>query len=458
MASTDLTADITRPRNTPISRRRMIKVSGAAVAASSAFSMPYVISRSAAQAEPLTFWQFYSEGAVGTQAQWFETMVEAWNAENETQVRLEFIPPPSEDYYTKLSTAFAAGEGPDIFLLSPSDFLRYANNDALQDLTPFLEEEARTDFYEGVMTTRIVDGKILALPMEVEPIALYYSVQAFQEVGLTEADIPQTWDQLLEVGERLTTGDRYGLLFETRPGGYQVFMWYPWMWMGGGDVTTPDGLQSNFNHPGTVQGLRFWQETIEREIAPREALGPGSGDVIANLVAGYCAIQNTGIWSIAALRENAPDFEYGVFKLPVPPDGTYTTDAGGWAFAANARGQNPEAAAQFIIWAIGSMQDDSVQRVVDWCTEAKSDMPPRQSVLERATEAGAYAEGTLRTFAEEILPGARGEPRTPPEVWQLITDAIQSCQLGGADPAQQAEETSQQIEEYLATYEGARIL
>lgn len=457
MASTVTNGKI-RQDQTVLSRRRMLKVGGAAVAASSAFSMPYVFSRSAAQSEPLTFWQFYSEGAVGTQAQWFATMVDTWNAENETPVRLEFIPPPSEDYYTKLSTAFAAGEGPDIFLLSPSDFLRYANNDALQDLTPFLEEDAKADFYEGVMTTRIVDGKILALPMEVEPIALYYSVPAFQDAGLTEADIPQTWDQLLEVGERLTTGDRYGLLLETRPGGYQVFMWYPWMWMGGGDVTTPDGRQSNFNHPGTVQGLRFWQETIEREIAPRESLGPGSGDVIANLAAGYCAIQNTGIWSIAALRENAPDFEYGVFRLPVPPDGTYTTDAGGWAFAANAEGKNPDAAAQFIVWAIGSMQDDSVQRVVDWCTEAKSDMPPRQSVLEQATAAGAYAEGTLRTFAEEILPGARGEPRTPPEVWQLITDAIQSCQLGGADPARQAEETSQQIEEYLATYEGARIL
>ncbi|MBA3275035.1 MAG: extracellular solute-binding protein, partial [Chloroflexia bacterium] len=215
---------------------------------------------------------------------------------------------------------------------------------------------------------------------------------------------------------------------------------------------------SNFNHPGTVQALELWQRVVNQDIAPREALGGGSGDVTANLAAGYCAIQNVGIWAVAGLREDAPDFEYGVFKLPVPSGGTYTTDAGGWAFVANATGKNPEAAAQFVTWALGSMRDDSIQRVVSWCTEAKSDMPPRQSVLELATEQGAYGSGALKTFAEEILPGARGEPRTPPEVWQMVTDAVQACQLNGEDPRQVAERTHEQIETFLASYEGARIL
>ena len=97
-----------------------------------------------------------------------------------------------------------------------------------------------------------------------------------------------------------------------------------------------------------------------------------------NLSTGYCAMQNVGIWAISALQENAPDFEYGIFKLPIPEGGTYTTDLGGWAFVANSQGQNPEAAAQFCVWALGSMSEDSIQRGVDWCTEAKSDMAPRQ--------------------------------------------------------------------------------
>ncbi|MBA2468950.1 MAG: extracellular solute-binding protein, partial [Chloroflexia bacterium] len=276
---------VSRKFQSHVSRRTLLKTGGAFTAASSVFSMPYVVSRSAAQSEPMVFWQFYSGGDNSAQAAWFEEMAQAWNDENEIKVQLEYIPGSSEDYYTKLSTAFAAGQSPDIFLLSPSDFLRYANNNTLQDLTPFLEPEAQADFYPDIMATRMVNDQILGLPMEVEPVAMFYSVKAFEEAGLSEADIPQTWEELIDVAEKLSTSDQYGLQFETRPGGYQVFMWYPWMWMGGGDTVTADGLGSNFNHPGTVQALELWQRVVNQDIAPREALGGGSGDVTANLAA-----------------------------------------------------------------------------------------------------------------------------------------------------------------------------
>lgn len=442
-----------------ITRRKLVQTGGALALAGGAMSLPTILRRSSAQSEPLTFWQFYSPGGtVGPQDQWFQTLVKAWNDTNEVQIRLEFVPTPAENYYQKVATAFAGGAGPDIFILSPSDFLRYANGNALVDLTPYMDAAAQADFYEGVMRSRMVDGKIYALPMEVEPQAIYYDIDAFEEAGLSDADIPQTWEQLLSVAEQLTTEDRYGILFETNPGPYQVFMWSPFMWMGGGDIFTPDGKHSSFNHAGTVQALKFWQDAINSGVAPRSALGGSSGDAAANLGVRYCAMQNVGIWAIAQLNNNAPDLNYGLFKMPLPPGGTYTTNTGGWAFVANAQGKNPEVAAQFVVWAIGSMSDDSIQRVVDWCTVAKSDMPPRQSVLEKAQAAGAYAEGPLQVFAEQILPGARGESRTPPELVQLTTDAIQACQLNGADPQQTADETHQKIEAFFASYTGAPIL
>ena len=76
---------------------------------------------------------------------------------------------------------------------------------------------------------------------------------------------------------------------------------------------------------------------------------------------------NTGIWAIANLREGAPDFKYGVFKLPTPPGGKYLTIGGGWAFVANAKGANPKAAGEFCAWALGSMKpelDRSHRRLV----------------------------------------------------------------------------------------------
>ncbi len=444
------------------SRRGLVKAGGALAVASSAFSMPYVFTRSAAQSEPLVFWEFYSggndEGEIDPRAQWFRDTVKAWNDQNETKIELQDIPGSSEEYYTKLSTAFAAGEGPDLFLLSPSDWLRYQNSNTLLDLTPFMERAAIEDFLPGVLATRMEGDRIYGLPMEVEPLAMYYSVRAFEEAGLSEADVPQTWEQLLDVGEKLSSGDRFGLLFETKPGGYQVFTWYPFMWMGGGDVVTEDGRHSNFNHPGTVQALQLWRDATEREIAPREILGGGAWNLSANLAEGFTAIQQCGIWGVAGLREEAPDFEYGVFKLPVPAGGTYATDAGGWSFVASAKGKNPEAAAQFVVSTLGSMSEDSIRRMTDWSAKIDTNMPARRSVLDKATAEGAYASGPLQTFAEEILLGARAEPRFPPEMWQAVTDAVQACQLNGEDPAEVAERTHQQLEAFLATYQGARIL
>lgn len=432
--------------------RRQVLLGGAGAAAMSA--LPFG-SLAHAAGEPLHFWNFYAPGGdVKSQVNWFMQMADAWNAQSDTKVQLDYV--PNQDYMngSKLSTAFASGEGPDVFLISPGDFLRYYNGGVLLDLTPYITAEAQADFPKDVIASRQVDGKIYGIPMELEPMAFYYSVKAFEDAGLNENDVPKTWDELLEVGKKLTTSDRYGLLFETQPGYYQNFTWYPFMWQGGGEFQTADG-KSAFNSPAVVAALKLWQDAVNSGAAPRQAQGQG-GDLVANMVAGYCAIQNCGIWGISAMENNAKDFPYGIFKLPVPAGGKYATVGGGWAFVANAKGKNPEAAGKFIAWALASMAPDSIQRGVDWCTVAKSDMPTRTSVLKAGGD--AFTKGNLGVFANDILPGTRGEPRLPPEVYKIISDAIQQTQRGGADCEATAAAASQQLDAFLANYHGAPML
>jgi multiple sugar transport system substrate-binding protein len=445
-----------------LNRRSLIKAGAGAAGGLGLFgpsALPLISPRSAAaQGDALTFWQFYAPGGrVVAQNDWFEETVAGWNEQNERQVELVYV--PNADYMdgTKLPTAFASGQGPDLFIISPGDFLRYYNGGVLQDLTPFMEQEAIDDFFPDVLASRIVDDKVYGLPMEVEPMAMYYDMAAWDEAGLTDGDIPQTWEQLLEVGQKLTNDQRFGVLFSTTPGYYQNFTWYPFMWMGGAEIQK-DATTSGMRDPGAVQALKFWQDAVNLGVSPRTELGGGAWNGPANIGTGYCAIQNIGIWSISELRQDAPDLEYGIFKLPVPEGGTYTTDMGGWAFVANSQGKDPEAAAQFIVWALGSMSEDSIQRGVDWCTKAKSDMTPRKSVQDSAVEQGGFDSGPLKQFAEEIFPGGRGEPRVTPEVYQSISNAIQAAMLNGTDPQQAAEQAATEIEAYLATYTGAPIL
>ncbi|TCU13453.1 ABC transporter substrate-binding protein [Rhizobium sullae] len=450
----------TKKPTSAISRRDLLQRSALFASAGLTAGLtgfPY-INRMAVRAQdaPLKFWQFYAPGGqVASQVDWFTKMVADWNDSHDQKVELEYVPNAEYINGPKLATSFASGEGPDIFVISPGDFLRYYNGGVLQDLTPHIDDATKEDFPESVIANRMVDGKIYGIPMEVEPMAMYYSVKAFEEAGLNENDVPKTWDELLEIAKKLTTPTRYGVLFETQPGYYQNFTWYPFLWQGGGEFQTKDG-KSAFDSPATVQALKFWQDAVKSGAAPRQVLGNGANDTVANLAAGYCAIQNVGIWGISQLAGNAKDFEYGVFRLPTPANGKYVTVGGGWAFVANAQGKNPDAAAQFCAWALASMDKGSVQRVAEWCTKAKSDMPPRNSAL--AAGGDAFEKGMIGTFAKDIHPGTRAEPRVPPEVYKIISDAIQQTQLGGADPQQTATAASQQLDAFLASYNGARIL
>lgn len=411
-------------------------------------------------ASPLSFWQFYApRGASEAQNAWFDELVTQWNRENEEQIRLQFVPNSQYVGGPKLQTAFSAEDGPDVFVVSPGDFLRYANGDVLMDLAPYMTREAREDFYPDLIASRSVGDGIHALPTGGGPMAMYYSVPAFEQAGLSEGDLPRTWDQLLDVAEALTDDERFGVVVDTTPTYYQNFTFYPFLWMGGGGLPGHEKPEGRFDSPGTISALTLWQDMITSGVAPRTALGAGGTDLISNLASGYCAMQNAGMWGVSALAAEAPDLEYGVLRIPGPDaDSPYVTATGGWAFAANARGRNPEAAARFCVWALGSMDQDSIDRVTSWCVEAQSYLPYRRSAMKCAAEQGVFDDGPMKTFAEEIFPGALGEPRLPTEMNKLINDAIQACQLNGEDPAEVAGTAQQGMETLLEAYDGAALV
>src|SRR5690349_846379 len=109
----------------------------------------------------LSFWNFYGPSDdQGPQSKWFVAMADEWNKNNEVKVKLRYI--PGKDYLngTTLQTAFQSGRGPDIFLISPGDFLRYSNGNVLQDLGPALSADAKADYLPGLLEARSVDGKV----------------------------------------------------------------------------------------------------------------------------------------------------------------------------------------------------------------------------------------------------------------------------------------------------------
>src|SRR5690606_30334062 len=146
---------------------------GTATAAAAAPALLTGCGAASAGDGPLQFWNTYApqrsaNPAIQAQARWFEQLVADWNATHRRKVELVFIPGSTYTNGTKLPAAFAAGQGPDIFLISPGDFLRYYNGGVLADLTPYMDREAIAD-YGSHLGSRMVGDRVYALPMEVEP-------------------------------------------------------------------------------------------------------------------------------------------------------------------------------------------------------------------------------------------------------------------------------------------------
>jgi multiple sugar transport system substrate-binding protein len=325
----------------------------------------------------------------------------------------------------------------------------------LEDLTPYLDDDVVEDYYPEALATRTIDGRIYGLPMEQEPLAIFYDVAALEDAGLSEADLPSTWEDMLELGRRLTTGQRAGLVLDTTPSYYQNFTFYPWMWQGGGEVVDPGTQRSGFASDAVVQALQLYSDSVSTGAAPRTL--PAAGDVVGAFRNGFAAMWQTGVWQVEGFAQNAPDHEYGVLTLPTPPGGEAVTSLGGWAFVVNSKGRDPEAAAQFTAATIGSMSQESIDAGVQWNGVGKGNIPARRSVTEAIGDTGAFENPWLQYFRDEVLPGGRGEPRYPPPVLKAVSNAIQAVQLAGADPVEQAETAHRAIESYLVTYEGAEL-
>src|SRR5699024_2262427 len=115
-----------RPEPTVL-RRRSVLAGGAVAAGVSLLSS---CGATDAAETPLTFWNFYSPAPqqdpnLVAQSEWFQTAIDRWNGENKRQIAPLYM--TSDQMNQRMPVAFASGSGPDIFLISPGDYLRYAN-------------------------------------------------------------------------------------------------------------------------------------------------------------------------------------------------------------------------------------------------------------------------------------------------------------------------------------------
>jgi multiple sugar transport system substrate-binding protein len=402
-------------------------------------SVEKVITATPVPGEPLKFWTFYSEES--EQGVWFQEYIDQWNATH--AVKFEYGYVPWANYTGEgLTTAFATREGPDVFVISAGDWRRYAAGRLALPLNESFPAELKEDILPAALDAVTLDGKIYSLPFEMEPVALWYNKEMLEQAGI---DVPETWDDLVTACEALTTEDRYGLLIPTVPDYYQNFVFYPFLWMAGGEVMNDDFTAAAINTPESARALDLWGELVQNGYANSTEGGPWDIRFPEEQAAMYAS----GYWVYGLITDIYPDFveKVGVTTLPVVNAGDAPLSVyGGWTLMVYSGTDYPAEASEF---AIGLYGGKDMERIAKWGTELMTKISTRKSVNEY--NADFYKEWPYSYWLDEVFPTCRAEPSFPPEIAQAVYEALQDVMFGGVTGAEAAAAAEAKINAYLET-------
>jgi len=362
-----------------------------------------------------------------------------WNPENpDFQIIADIRPGTPNDYFQALTTAFAAGAGPDKFAMSPTEFTQYVRSEIAMSLEPWLRPNV-DDFFPASFEGASVNGVIYAIPAHMDLLALYYNRDMLAEEGV---DPPRTWEELFYVAGRLTTDDRYGFQICTNMSGYQNFEFYPFLWMSGGDVLADDGRTVILDSPATAQAFGLYRDLINSGFVPRSL--PGSNGDITPFATGMVAMQLCGSWAINNLLTNFPDLNFGVVPYPAPALGmSSSSSAGGWRYMVSTFGINPERSGDFLSW----MFNEDPSRSALIC-ELAGKFPARHSVAEYMGD--FFEQEHFAIFLSDVLPVAGMEPPFPSPVIVAFGEGLQDAMFTDRPLETIVTETAQKIEEAMA--------
>jgi multiple sugar transport system substrate-binding protein len=414
----------------------------AATAAASPVIGSFGASSAVAQsAEPVTLklWTPPHEDNVDTQ-QW-KDIYATWNhAHPDIQVVEEVF---SWDDYSgpKLVTAFAGGVGPDLFITSPGTFMDLANHNVMAPLDDVLAD-VKSEFQPAALAAASLNGSVVGIPYEIQPLGLFYRADYLRDAGV---EPPKTWDELLAACAAIKGTGKTPLVMEVAPGPYQNFTWYPFAWMGGGDVMNADWTASTMKSDGVIAALDLWGKLLAEGFAPKSI--KTYSDDPTQLGNGETAMMIATIYSIAGMRD-FPDVEYGIVPLPVPAGGKPVTVYGGFQQNISSQSKHIDAAKEFARW----LWVDDLHWIDGWACGFRTNVSPITSVNDYCLAQGEDLH--VDAMRNVLMPIARSEPRYPKEVVSAVSDAIQAVQFGGQSGADAAADADDTINRFLATYNG----
>ena len=239
----------------------------------------------------------------------FQEIIDGYTAIH-PNVTINLVNNPWEDYWTKLPLALDGENGPAIFNIHNSYHENLINYMAPLEI-PL--EDLQADF-TGV-DAHVIDGEVYYIAYGMMTGSVYYNKDMWEAAGLTEADIPKTWDEMREVAKKLTIkeGDtiiQAGLNFnDDFHQNYLLGLNYQL----GENLFEEDGVTPKVNSDAMKQVMQMLVDMYEvdgigsKDFGEKgaDSFGQGQSAMVIQWGHYYNTLQTT--WS---------DINFGVFEIP----------------------------------------------------------------------------------------------------------------------------------------------
>ncbi|MCD9873205.1 ABC transporter substrate-binding protein [Streptomyces guryensis] len=282
------------------------------------------------------------------------------------------------NFENKLFPALLTKQAPDVFEFHPQ--IQLIKSGQVADLTDIIDP-VKDDFNPADIKSHTVDGKIYGIRMIDDPQFFFYRKSMLEKANVP---VPTTLDELIEAAAKLTTSKVKGLFLGNDLTPIQSNL----IWSAGAD-TLNEKNEIAYHTDAVVAGLKqlrslFTSGNLLLD-APADWWDPSALDQ------GLCAIQWGGLWGMPTMQKALGD-DLGIFPFPkVGSNGKPSVTNGGWSMFVNAKGDNVEAAKEYVKW----LWIDQKQYQEDFATSYGFHIPPRTSIAQQATKlkSGLPAEG-----------------------------------------------------------------
>jgi len=277
---------------------------------------------------------FGSSGDAETNA--VKAAADAWSKQSGNKVTVI----PAQNFNQQLTQALAGGSPPDIFYVGSQQLSTLVDNNNLAATGDKVNDPS--GFYPSLVKDYTYKGKFWCAPKDFSTLALEINTDMWKAAGLTDADIPTTWDQLETVAKKLTANGVTGLVFNDTLDRVDAFMR-----QAGGTMMNADNTAFTIDSPQNLQGLQYVQKLAKEGVLkfPKQ-IGVGWGGEAMGK--GKAAMAIEGNWFIGGVKSSWPDLHFMVVPLPAGPSGTKATLSFSNCWGVAAKSKNQAQAIDFI--------------------------------------------------------------------------------------------------------------